>query len=321
MLTPLLAKIRQNYPDSEIYMAMQESVAPLYDEHPYGVIALPYNPRNKQSVKQLLTHQGYDIALIPGDNRYSWLAYAMGARWIVAFDGDRPAYKSWPVDEFKTYSTTPLSWSDMNLDLIPGLAPSKYKLCDWQVNTDFNNKLTNKYVVFHPGASSNIKFWKKDSWHQLADYLTTRHFSVVWGGGPGEPALIHKMDPEGKFQSFAGKLSLKEYWALIHSASLLICPDTGIAHLGRQTGTPTISLYGPGSEVLCGQSWFWEEMPFFTISKDIACRDQTRLFKREIGWGAKCSRSLSECPPVRCMDLITPEDVINMIEKTGVLEV
>jgi ADP-heptose:LPS heptosyltransferase len=321
MLTPLLAKIRQNYPESDVYMVMQESVAPLYDEHPYGVTALPYNPQNKQSVKKLLTHQGFDLALIPGDNRYSWLAYAMGARWIVAFDGDRPAYKSWPVDEFKTYSKIPMSWADMNLVLIPGLLPSKYQLSDWIVNEDFKDKPKGKYVVFHPGASSNIKFWKKENWHQVADYLKSRNIDVVWGGGANEPSLIQKMDPDRQYKSYAGALNLKEYWMLIKGACLLICPDTGIAHLGRQSGTPTISLYGPGSEVLCGQSWFWEEVPFYTLSKDILCRNQTQLFKREIGWGAKCSRSLTECPPIRCMDLITAEEVIDRIEASNALTV
>ena len=32
-------------------------------------------------------------------------------------------------------------------------------------------------------------------------------------------------------------------------------PDTGIAHLAKLTGTPTVCLFGPGSDVLFGASW------------------------------------------------------------------
>ena len=33
----------------------------------------------------LFDEPGFDLAIVPGDNRYSWLAAAAGARWIVAF--------------------------------------------------------------------------------------------------------------------------------------------------------------------------------------------------------------------------------------------
>ena len=72
---------------------MRRSVAPLYAGRPYGVRALVYEPREPGTLAAFFDEPGFDLALVPGDNRYSWLAAAAGARWIVAFAGDRPAAK------------------------------------------------------------------------------------------------------------------------------------------------------------------------------------------------------------------------------------
>src|SRR5207253_2467624 len=120
MLAPLLAKAREQHPAAEIVMTVMSAAEQLFSGQPYGVRALGWNPRDAQSVRRLLAEPGFDLALIPGDNRYSWLAQAMGARWIVAFAGDRPAYKSWPVDEEVAYPDRPAAWSDMAANLVAG---------------------------------------------------------------------------------------------------------------------------------------------------------------------------------------------------------
>ena len=97
MLTPLLKKLRTLHPTADIAMTVPVPIVPLYATQPYGVRALPFDPRD--SAAALYAEPAFDLAFVPGDNRYAWLAAAMRARWIVAFDGDRPATKSWPVDE------------------------------------------------------------------------------------------------------------------------------------------------------------------------------------------------------------------------------
>src|SRR5207302_1772315 len=99
MLTPLIAKCRERWPEAEIVLTCDVPYVGLYAQRPYGVHVMPYDPRDASSLRPLLNERGFDLALIPGDNRLSWLARALDARWIVAFAGDRPAYKDWPVDE------------------------------------------------------------------------------------------------------------------------------------------------------------------------------------------------------------------------------
>ena len=89
MLTPLVAKLRARHPAADIVMAVPEAYAPLYARAPYGLRAIGWDPRRPHA-SPLWRERGFDLALVPGDNRMSWLALALGARWIVAFAGDRP---------------------------------------------------------------------------------------------------------------------------------------------------------------------------------------------------------------------------------------
>ena len=60
-------------------------------------------------------------------------------------------------------------------------------------------------------------------------------------------------DPSRRFRSLAGRADLAQLWHLLAGAALLVAPDTGVAHLGRVTATPTVALFGPGSAAICGR--------------------------------------------------------------------
>ncbi|HUX65222.1 glycosyltransferase family 9 protein [Sulfuricella sp.] len=321
MLTPLLAKLRARYPAAEIIMATPKAIAPLYRNHPYGVIALPYDPRDGTTLRALLKAGGFDLAIVPGDNRYSWLARAAGARWIIAFSGDRPAYKNWPVDRFVPYPDQPAAWGDMVSGLIDGSPPAPYKPEDWPA-PDFRPFALppQPYCILHVGASTVLKLWSPEKWRALAEFLTKCGLQIVWSGGPGEQSVVDKIDPDKKHLSFAGQLDLAQLWHLLAHARLLVCPDTGAAHLGRIVGIPTVTLFGPGSPVLCGAGEFWRNSPYRAVTVDnFPCRDQRVIFKRTIGWVRRCGRGQRECVNVgACMDGIQVADVRRAIEELGI---
>lgn len=316
MLTPLLAKLRERHPQAEIVMLAPKASVPLYQQRPYGVTVLPHDPRDPATFRTLRKTAGFDLAIVPGDNRYSWLAKALGARHIVAFAGDRPAYKSWPVDELIPYPNTPAAWGDMVTALIPGPAPAPYRPAAWP-DPDFSGfDLPSKpYCVLHVGASTPLKQWGAEKWLALADFLEMQGYKVLWSSGRGEEKLVAALNPEGRRPSYAGLLDLAQLWHLLKNARLLVCPDTGVAHLGRLTGTPTVTLFGPGSASIYGAGEFWRNSPYATVTVDpFHCRDQHRLFKREIPWVQRCGRSPRECATPRCMQAISLEAVMDVTQ-------
>jgi len=114
-------------------------------------------------------------------------------------------------------------------------------------------------------------------------------------------------------------LTLAQLWHVLAKAALLVSPDTGIAHLGRIVGTPTVAIFGPGSAVLAGAGEFWRNARYQAVTVDpFPCRDQPILFKREISWVRRCARTLAQCPHPRCMDAVGVSAVIAAIEKLGI---
>ena len=322
MLTPLIAKLRELHREADLVMALPDAYAPLYASRPYGLRAIGWNPRSP-ATSALWRERGFDLALVPGDNRFSWLALALGARWIVAFAADRPAYKSWPVDELRNYPGVPAAWGDMVAALVDGPPPAAYEPADWPAPpVQALVAPIPPYAVLHIGASSALKQWDAARWAELADRLAARGITPLWSAGPGEEAIVRACDPEARHSSIAGMLTLPQIWHLLARASLLVSPDTGIAHLGRVVGVPTVALFGPGSATIAGAGEFWRDAPYRAVTVEpFPCRDQQLLFKRRIAWVRRCARSLRECPHPQCMDAIPVESVLAAIAALGVAPV
>jgi ADP-heptose:LPS heptosyltransferase len=276
------------------------------------VRALPFSPSRSKTARALLAEPAFDLAFVVGDNRYSWLAAAMRSARIVAHAGDAPASKSWLVDESRPYSGTPAAWGDMVADLLEGDDAPPYRQGDWPAPParPFDRPRA-PYAVLHVGASTPLKRWPAERWHALAKALRGEGLAVVWSAGRGEEPIVRECDPAGEFASFAGALDLAQIWHLLAGAALLVAPDTGIAHLGRATWTPTVTLFGPGSRVICGPGRFWRDTPWSGLAEDpFACRDQRILFRREIAWVRRCGRSTAECAEPRCMHAISVAAVV-----------
>ena len=91
-----------------------------------------------------------------------------------------------------------------------------------------------------------------------------------------------------------------------------MCPDTGVAHLARIAGAPTVALFGPGSALLSGGGEFWRTSPFTALTiPDFPCRDQAITMKREIAWIRRCERfpgtGPGQCAEPRCMLALTDD--------------
>ncbi|MDQ7989909.1 MAG: glycosyltransferase family 9 protein [Candidatus Dactylopiibacterium sp.] len=312
MLTPLLARLAERYPQAERYLACPAAVAPLFAGRPFGVTALPWQPR-RGDVDALFAHAPFDLVIIPAENRYSPLARALG-RWVVGFGEDTPAWKNWLLDESHPFPQAPAAFGDFCATLADATPPRPYQPAAWPLPPAASFEAPPApYVVLHLGASSPLKYWPAERWATLAAWLAAHGLTPVWSAGAREGALVADADPQGRFPSYAGALDLPQLARLFAAARLIVCPDTGVAHLARIVGTPTVALFGPGSPRISGAGEYWRDAPFTALSIDIACRNQTHTFRRQRAWIQRCSRSLGhapgQCPRAACMEGITLEAV------------
>jgi ADP-heptose:LPS heptosyltransferase len=316
MLTPLLAKLRRVHPDSDIALLAAPAFVPLYQARPYGVRALPFSPSRSETTRALLEEAPFDFAIVAGDNRYSWLAAAMRARHVLAHAGPRPLTQEWFVDEKRGYGDTPGAWGDLMAALVAGDPPPPFARGDWAAPEAAPFEAPSRpYAVLHVGASTPLKHWPADRWLALAQALEARGLEIAWSGGRGEEAFVEACDPQRRYRSYAGQLNLAQMWHLVAGAALLVCPDTGIAHLGRAAWAPTVAIFGPGSPSLAGPGEFWRDVPWVSVAEEpFPCRDQQYLFGREVAWVRRCARTTKECAEPLCMKAVPTQRVLAAAE-------
>jgi lipopolysaccharide heptosyltransferase II len=104
------------------------------------------------------------------------------------------------------------------------------------------------YLVVHPGASAASRRYPADRFGAAVRLIVERRpMPVVFTGGHDERALVAlACEHTGNgvpIVDFAGELSLGELGAVIADSALLICNNSGPAHLAAAVQTPVVDLY------------------------------------------------------------------------------
>lgn len=102
-------------------------------------------------------------------------------------------------------------------------------------------------VVLHVGAASGARRWPPDRFAEVAAALPRRFPVVLTGSADERPAAEQIASTAGLPHSavLAGRTSLDELAAVVAAARLVICGDTGVAHLASAYARPSVLLFGP----------------------------------------------------------------------------
>lgn len=103
-------------------------------------------------------------------------------------------------------------------------------------------------VVIHPGAAYGSRHWPTARYAAVAAVLAKLDYRVVVTGSAAERPMAESVVRRAWLPSsamLAGRTQLTELAALVADARLVICADTGVAHLSYAYGTPSVVLFGP----------------------------------------------------------------------------
>jgi ADP-heptose:LPS heptosyltransferase len=109
-------------------------------------------------------------------------------------------------------------------------------------------------IVIHPGAAYPARRWPAERFAEVAARMVAGGHPVVVTGSTAERPLADRVRRLALPASavLAGRTTLEALAALIASARLLVCGDTGVAHLATAYATPSVVLYGPTPPSLWG---------------------------------------------------------------------
>lgn len=105
---------------------------------------------------------------------------------------------------------------------------------------------TRQWILLHPGASAPSRRYPPGQWAAVIGELAARIGlpMVLTGSTSEQPLIAEIVEGSGRDAiSLAGQLDLGELGAAIKLASLVICNNSGPAHLAAAVGTPLVDLY------------------------------------------------------------------------------
>jgi ADP-heptose:LPS heptosyltransferase len=103
-------------------------------------------------------------------------------------------------------------------------------------------------VVVHPGAGYGAKRWPVDRYAAVAAELDRLGHHVLVTGSLAERPDARWVATHaglGRDRVLAGRTDVGELVDLVGRAKLVVCGDTGMAHLATALGTPSVVLFGP----------------------------------------------------------------------------
>jgi heptosyltransferase I len=156
----------------------------------------------------------------------------------------------------------------------------------------------------------NFRNWSRENYIAVTRYMQSTHNAqVILTGGPTD--LEHEYgraitaDTDTSVLNLIGQTSLKQLAALLERADLLICPDSGPAHIANAVGTPVIGLYATSNRYRTG--------PY--DSQHLVVDAYPEAVQRELGQPVEALRWGQRVRAPDAMDLIGVDDVYAKVDE------
>jgi len=158
------------------------------------------------------------------------------------------------------------------------------------------NDLSNIVCLF-PGATVPERIWGSKNFGETARELCEIGYTVIVLGGKSDKKIAAEIkNYHTGIVDLSGQTSLSETTAIIKMSRMLITSDSGLMHIARAVGTPTIALFGSGIE----KKWAPHGASHIVINKHLKCSPCTKF-----GYTPHCKYG------VVCLSSIAPEEIIS----------
>ncbi len=316
MATPILADLRNHWPETKITACCQGALATVIQEDPHidEIFSFErprywWNQAEVQKITTRLQEKQYDLGILLTNSFSSAYLFWRGKilnRIGYATNGRSLLLHS-PIPFPKTRDTQHLVTTyKMLLDPLKigcsHSAPMLYLSKEERKQAEQQLKIagieSSDYVIgINPGAAyGSAKCWLPERFEALTKKLL--HFPTIkviyFGDKKGTPLVenICRKFPN-RVLNMAGKTSLRELMALIAQCHLFLTNDSGPMHLASALQIPLIALFGSTSDQTTGPYGGGK-----ILHKRVSC--------------SPCYRR--ECPiDFRCMKQITVEEVYDAI--------
>ena len=315
MATPVLADLRQHWPDANITAMCQSNVAAILKHDPNITEVFSYrkpsgwipHSHHWKIISDLRKGQ-YDMGiLLTNSFSTAWWFWLGGVKNRIGFKGNA---RSWllnnavPFPKERETQHLVITYKQLLEPLGIPLSDTAPQLFispeEQQAAEDLLQKcgvVKNKSVIFgiNPGAAyGSAKCWLPDRYRAVTEKLLEDPLAyVIYFGDPAGAPLVNSIcqDLPSRVINLAGKTSLRELMALMNCCSAILTNDSGPMHIAAALKIPLVALFGSTSDIKTGPYGIGK-----VIHKHVEC---SPCYKRV-------------CPiDFRCMKRIEVDEVYN----------
>ena len=313
--TPALTALRQRFRPARIVGLFHRNFAELYRHDPRLDAVITYHGKYRrwQETLRELRREHCELALVPyiRDPDVIPLIYLGGARIIFRTPGRDTIYRfmvanpellcSGPNPEHALVRVaTMLRHLGCEVsDLVPRMhvtAAHREGAGAWLRARGIPPET--QLLAMHPGASIREKRWPPENFAEVARALLREGAGrwLILTGSAGEHALCERIraacGARERAVNASGEIPLEDLPAILERVVWLLANDTGVAHMGYATGTPSLTL-------------FWRSDPH--LSGPLAGQDRHRV----LGKGDLCQAcQQGRCVYPACAQAISVEEVL-----------
>lgn len=313
LTTPLVSSLKNLYPDSYIALISKPFGKEVFKNNPYLDELIIFD-KKKQSIFSLikqLKKAKFDIAISPHrSHRASYLLFLAKIPERLGFDKAGFSFLYTKKARHTFDGTHEIDRNFRLLKFLPNFNEGKLQKYPQLFLTEEEDRFyksflleKDNYIVVAPGSKWQTKKWTEENFKELIKILS-KDFQVVLIGRKEDIQTAQNILSDIKTKNLidlTGKTNLRQSFSIIKNAKALISNDSAPVHMAVAFDTPVVDIYGPTTTDL---GFYPYRNGIVVEIKDLYCRP--------------CGlHGHNKCPEkhFKCMKLITPDMVINSLEK------
>jgi heptosyltransferase-3 len=329
LTVPVFRALRETFPDARITALVNSGTEEvltgndLIDEIMVYDRKIKRMPLHQRLMKEVLflrrvRSKGFDLSVdLTSGDRAAMLSLVSGARYRIANLPDKGGLPG------KKYLYTHLARKDgsrhmiqQNLDEVGQFGiTTRDSAVDFFIPGEaavFADRIFSQHLIngtdtvvhVHPTSRWLFKCWKDEYMAEVINWLIANKVRVVVTSSPARMEMkrtekvLNQISDRSAVIDLCGKTTIKQLAAVSARAHLFVGVDSAPMHIAAAVGTPVIALFGPSGT----EQWSpWGERHEILIKK-LGCE--------------LCEKCAVDGLEVRrCLEAITPEEVIQVISR------
>lgn len=288
--TPLIAAIKQIYPEAELWMLTTRLSMQLVERDPLlsGVLTFDKNGKEKglrglmSKIRELRQHKFDRVYSLHRSYRTALLLYFAGIPERIGFTKAACAFLY--THSVKRYTEVHDVLRNLSLlsteqsflasgKKIEQFFPTDLRLYGTEpgiVEEKFGKVLKPPLAVLVPGSAWKTKMWHWQGYRETAKHLLERGYNVVLLGAASESATCSDVAANLPVQDLSGKTTLSESISIMKMSSLVVCNDSMSLHMASALKIPNVAVFCATSPAFGFGPW--KNNALVVEKEDLSCK-------------------------------------------------